>query len=485
MDRSLRHGAIWALGSQVVTQGIRVAGVVVLARLLTEEDYGTASLAVTLASYSVILGDLGYGTALVQATRATQEWASTTWWSAVAAGWIGFGIAAIAAYPAAWLLDTPAVAPLVIAGASTLVFVALGSTSNALLTRSMSFPDIQRVGVIALFVGTVTAIVSATLGAGSWALVAQQVALAASSSVLLLLAAGWRPSLQFSLTAFRSLSRFSLPLTGGSVFYVMQGLLTALLIGRLVGIEELGVWSLAMATVIIPMSLLAAPLGRVVYAAFARMRDRPERIAEVWLSGTALLAAVLFPVLFGLIGVAPDLIPLVFGQRWQGAVPIVQILSLLVMLRSFQTWGASVLDAAGKPHISMALNGAMVAALVPCIWLGSRYGLEGVAAFYVLGVLITGEIPSFLLTIRELSLSVTTVLGRLRGSLVAAAVMLVVVVVLRIGLERIGVHALLRILLTTTSGAVVYVGCLALVDRRLVIQARGMVAGLRTGRRQD
>ena len=68
-----------------------------------------------------------------------------------------------------------------------------------------------------------------------------------------------------------------------------------LLVGHLLGIEELGIWNLSMAIVILPLSLLAAPLSRVIYAAFARMRESPERVAEVWLNGFMLLAAVVLP----------------------------------------------------------------------------------------------------------------------------------------------------------------------------------------------
>ncbi len=77
VERSLKHGAVWAVGTQVASQAIRFGGVIVLARLLTPSDYGAAALALAIASYSSILGDLGYGGALIQAERAPQRLAST------------------------------------------------------------------------------------------------------------------------------------------------------------------------------------------------------------------------------------------------------------------------------------------------------------------------------------------------------------------------------------------------------------------------
>jgi O-antigen/teichoic acid export membrane protein len=483
VETSLRRGAAWAVSSQIVSQAIRIVGVVVLARLLSKQDYGSAGLAVTVASYSVMLGDLGYGTALVQRPKISQHSASTAFWAAIAAGGICFVITALAAYPAARILGTPEITWLVIAGGSTLFLVALGSASNALLTRRMRFGAIQAIGVIALVTATACSTTSAVLAAGPWALVTQQVVLAGMTSMLFILVAKWRPSLQFSLTQFRSMSRFSMPFTGGSVLFAFQSLVTALLVGRLVGIEALGIWTFSMAIVIAPLMLIAAPVARVIYAGFARMRDHTDRVAEIWLSGVTLLAAVILPALFGLIGVAPDFIPYVFGAQWEPAVPIVQILCLLLMLRSLQTWNSSVMDAAGKPHVSMALNGAVLVLLLPCIWIGSEFGLEGVAASYVVATLLAGEIPSFVITTRELSISVGSILHRLKGIVVASALMLVVVVATRILLERAGVGIETRIVTSIVIGALIYVALLSVLARSVaarLLQIGVMASPLRS-----
>ena len=478
IERSLKRGAIWAMGSQVAVQAIRLGGVVVLARLLTPGDYGAAAFAITLASFSMLLGDLGYGTALVQARTASQRWASTACWCALAAGVIGFGLAAIGAYPVAAALGEARVTGLVIAGGATLFLVGLGSTSNAFLTRSMSFGAIQAATVVAWIFATGGGIAAASIGAGPWALVLQQVVIAAVTSALFILAARWRPSLEFSRSAFRSLTKFALPFTGASLFFVLQGLVTVLLVGHFVGVEELGIWNLSMAVVIVPLSLLSAPLARVIYAAFARMRESPERVAEVWLNGSTLLAAVALPALFGLIAVAPDLIPFVFGSQWVGAVTVIQILAVLIMARTLQTWNEAVLDAAGKPRIAMMINAAVLAAVVPSMWLGSQFGIEGAAVSYVLAALVAGELPSFIITTRELSVNAWTVLGRMRGILFSSGATCVAVMFLRQALERRGVAVEPRLVLSVIAGAIVYVSCMALVANGVARDVLRMVRSL-------
>ena len=478
IGRSIKRGAVWAIGSQIAVQAVRLVGVAVLARLLTPNDYGTAALAVTLASFSATLGDFGFGTALVQAATATQRWASTAFWCALGAGAIGWGLVALAAYPAALALGDPEVAPLLIAGGLTLLLVAAGSASNAFLTRSMSFGVIQGAGVAAALLAMVSAIVAASLGAGAWALVLQQLVLAGTMSAFFIVSARWSPSLEFSHTAFRSLSRFAMPLTGAAVLWALQALVTALLVGDFVGIHALGIWNFSLAIVVLPALLLSAPLARVIYAAFTRMRDDRQRVAEVWLNGLMLVGGIVLPALVLLIALAPDLIPLAFGPQWIPAVPVVQILAVFFMCRALQMWNTSVMDSAGKPHVGMILNALILIALPPSIWLGSGFGVKGVAVAYSLASLVFGEIPSFVLTTRELGLKPLQVLGRLREIAISATAAGVAVILLRQALEAGGMGVAPRIAISVAAGAVVYVSTLLLIAPGIARQLLAMVRGL-------
>ena len=344
----------------------------------------------------------------------------------------------------------------------------------------MSFGVIQAATLIGWVAATACAIAAAAMGAGAWALVLQQVVLAAAASLVLILSARWRPSLEFSRTACRSLSKFAFPLTGAQALGVLQPLVTALLIGHLVGIDELGIFTFSLAIVTVPILLAAYPLAQVIYAAFARMRDNPERVANVWLNGLTMLAAVVLPVLFGLIAIAPDLIPLTFGSQWVPAVPVIQILAVYLMSRTLQTWNSPVMDAAGKPHINMVLNAAVLIATLPAIWLGSAFGVEGVAIAFSLAALVCGELPSFVITTRELSLSSLSVLGRLRGIVLSSGAACIAVLFARHSLEDAGLAIELRVVLLVLLGAVIYVSCLTLFARSIARELVRMVSGLGT-----
>jgi len=159
-------------------------------------------------------------------------------------------------------------------------------------------------------------------------------------------------------------------------------------------------------------------------------------------------------------------------------VPVVQILAVFFMSRALQMWNSSVMDAAGKPHVGMILNALVLVALPPSIWLGSEFGVQGVAVAYSLAALLFGEIPSFVLTTRELSLTQLSVLRRLREIALSAVIAGVAVVCVRHLLEAYGIQLEPRIALSVAAGAAFYVSSLALIAPAVARRLLGMVRGL-------
>jgi hypothetical protein len=127
----------------------------------------------------------------------------------------------------------------------------------------------------------------------------------------------------------------------------------------------------------------------------------------------------------------------------------------------------------------MAITGAFLIAVVPSIWLGSHYGIDGVAVAYCAASLLFGELPSFVMTTRELSLRARTVLGRLRGIVPASVAACLAVLLARRALEGLGVPVEPRVVLCVVVGIAVYASCLALIApcvmRELGLLARSFI----------
>jgi polysaccharide transporter, PST family len=483
IERSVRTGVLWKFAGQAGAQSTRFITVVILARLLDPADYGSAAIAVVLAAFAPTVGDMGMGSALVQTDRATRVVRSTVFWASVAFGASISLLFLLLAPPLGRFLDDPRVGTIVAVGGLTFLIYSLGSTSQALFMRGMKFRALELRYLTALVLAGVLAIAAAAAGLGPWALVIQQIALTVTFVALLWWRAEAYPTMTFSRTTFRPLFAFAVRVAGARWARLLELLVLSILIGRLIGIPELGTWSFSMSTVILPLTVITIPIAEVLFAAFSRLQGDRDRIAALWLDSIGLLAAAVLPLLAGLAVVAPDLIPLVFGQQWEVAVPVIQILTVAVIIRCLQSWNAVVLDAAGKPQITLWTQVAALCLTPVAVVVGAEWSIEGVAVCFVVSQLVAVEIPLFVLVLSELRLKPTTVALRLAGIAGAALIMVTVCWPARLGLEQAGVGQAVRAVLTIALGLLVYGAALWFLapDVRRKVMRMG-AAGVRRAR---
>jgi O-antigen/teichoic acid export membrane protein len=456
LERLVGVGVAWKLVGQIGVQGIRLLTVTVLARLLTPGDYGAAAIAIAIASFAPTVSDMGMGAALVQTDGDRRLVRSTVLWTSLAFG-LGLSLLAAAlAGPVGRFLGDPQLGTIIAVGGLTFVICSVGSTNQAVFTREMKFRSIELRYWFGLVVASPIAVVAAILGAGAWALVLQQIVLLASFAVALWWRPGWRPALEFSATAFRRLGSFAIRVAGGRWARLLELLVLSVLVGKLVSVPALGAWSFAMSTVILPLTVIVIPIAEVLFSAFSRLRGERERMAALWLESVRLLAAVILPLLLGLVVVAPDLIPVAFGSHWHVSVAIIQILSVFVIIRSLQSWGSIVLDAVGRPQATLWTQLASLCLTPVGVIIGSQWSVEGVAVCFVLSQLIAVEIPILILVLSELRVALTTLAGRLLGVATATVVMVTACVLGRFALVELGVNMTGRAALTIAVGAVVY-----------------------------
>ena len=482
VERLVGIGITWKLAGQVAIQLARLLTVAVLARLLTPGDYGAAAIAIALASFAPTLADMGLGSALVQTETASRTVRSTAFWASIGSGVALFLIMAAAAEPVARFMGEPEVAGMVVAGGLTYAIYSVGSASQAVYMREMKFRSTELRSWLALVTGGIVAIIAAASGAGPWALALQQIAYIGTLVAALWFRAGWRPTLEFSRPVFRDLWRFAIRIAGGRWARLAELLVLTLLIGRLASVPELGAWSFGMSMVILPLSLIAIPIAEVLFSAFSRLRNEPERMATLWLDSIGYLAAVLLPVLLGLAIVAPDLIPAVFGSRWAVSVGVVQILCIYVLIRGLQGWGSVCLDAVGRPEVTLWTQLASLCLTPVAVVVGVHWGIEGVAACFVVCQIIAVEIPVATIVLSQMRVSMRTLAGRFAGIVAASVIMALACLVARSALESAGVHPGARAALTIGVGIVVYAPALwwlaPHVSRRVFVAGRGHVSKL-------
>lgn len=460
LRRDVVRGLAWKAVSQLVTQGSRVAVGLVIARLLTPDEYGLAAMAIAFSALALVIADPALGAALIQRATVSEADRSTVFWFTVAAGLACTVAGLLLARPVADFFGHAEVAPLFAVESLTFVLVALSATQTALLTRQMAFRSLELRDMAGTLTGAVAAIALAFAGAGAWAIIAQSVVSATVATLLIWRFSTWRPSFVFSLDSLRSSGSY-----GGKLFVARLASylnLNAdnLLIGRYLGAGPLGVYALAYNVMITPLARVAAPVHGVLFPALARLQGDPERLGRAWLRGTRLTAAVTVPGFLGMLAVAPDFVPVVLGTRWNDSIPVLQLLCLAGIVQALQSTLASILQATNRAGTYLRFMLFSSTVNVSAFALGLQWGLVGVAAAFAVAKAL--QLPVFpLLGCRSVGMPVREYVRALRGVLEAAAGMLALVVGARELLISAGVGAAPRLVLLVVVGAVGYLALCA------------------------
>ena len=401
LSRHAVGGMAWVAWGSGAVAVLKIAVLVLLTRLLTPADFGVVSAALVVISFSLNFSHLGLGPAVVQRPNLEPRHISTAFVAS-----LGFGLLVAAAVWAA----APAIAqffrmdqltPVVRALALIFPVSGLATVPESLLQRELRFRLLANRNVVAYGVGYgVIGLGLALLGAGVWALVAAQVSQVVLLTLIIVRAAPPLPRARPTWASLVELLEYGVGLSVARLGVIAASQGDNFVVGRWLGAVALGYYSRAYQLMSVPTTLLGDVLDKVLFPTMARMQDDPRRLASAYLHGTASVALVTLPAGVLAAVLAPELIAVVFGSRWEGLVPPFQVLALGMMFRTSYRMSDSLTRATGKVY-RRAWRHTLFAALVFLgAWLGHYQGLTGVAV----GVL--GALFLTYLMMAHLSLSV-------------------------------------------------------------------------------
>jgi O-antigen/teichoic acid export membrane protein len=454
------RGLAWKVVSQVYGLAWHTAVAITLARLLTPGDYGLAAMVIVFAAIVPVFSDLALGSALVQRRELSEADRSTVFWVSTGIG-AGFTLVGIAlSWPLAAFYGEPEVQPLFAALSLTFVVTALGTTQRALLTRDMNFKSLELRIMLGTLVSGSSGIALAATGFGAWAIVGQQIILATVSTVLLWRFSTWRPRFLFSRDSFRRLAGFGLNVFGTRILFYGNRNADNLLVGRVLGAGPLGVYALSYNIMLAPLSRLGWPIGEVLYPAFSRLQDDPERTAQAWVRINRLVGAITIPATLGLIVVAPEFVTVVLGERWREAEPVIRLLAWVGLLQSLGTLNSAILRARDRTGTLLRYAAiALVASLVG-FTVGLEWGIVGVAAGYAVSSTFVEPLYAWF-TARALGISPLALPRGLRGVFEAAGAMAGLLLATKVGLLPGDLHAAWRFVVLILLGFALYVPLIA------------------------
>ncbi len=467
IGRKAGRGIFW----NFLTYGLGKAGILlttsILARLLSRGDFGLVAIAVVAINFLGVIKDLGLGMALIQRREDVNEAANTVFTINIILGFFLSAILIPFAPLFAGYFNDPMIIPVLRWLGTSFAINALGSVHNIWLMRELDYrrkfiPDMGNTVVKA-----VVSIGLAIAGFGVWSLVFGQILGALASVVLVWVMLPWRPRLTLNKKITRSLMKFGRSIIGGDILTVVVDNLDYIIVGRIFGLAQLSVYTLAYR---LPEMLVIGNLwvmGGVTFPAFSSIQGRPDEMRRGFLTSVRLIELIIVPICLGLAIAADPIVRVLFGDRWLDVIPLLRVLAIYAWLYSLGYHIGDIYKAIGRPDILLKLGLLSLIILIPAMLIGSQFGLIGIAWGHLIAVLIR-RIVSLRIATRFVDVSLVDIFSELKPSFQGGLVM--VPVTLAMLMLTAAINPVLQLVLVVSSGAISYLGILWQVERENLLR---------------
>lgn len=393
LQTGLKRRSVRGIAVTMAAQGVKVAAqfatIIILARLLTPEDFGVFAIVLALLGLLELFKDLGLSGATVQRSDISQEQVSTLFWLNVGLGMLAALALAAAAPLLARMFGHAVLADLTPVVALTLVVTGLAAQHLALLRRQMRFAALAALQTGAELAGMAAAIAAAFSGMGLWSLAVQRLTWAGTMTIGAWIVCRWRPGGPRGLAAVRQLVAFGGNSTGAMILGNAAANLYAMAIGWFWGAAPLGLYGRAQKLVQMPVRNINVPLSAVALPMLSRLVHDPARYRRAYRAIVARVAMAMAPLAALIVAGASPLVSVVLGPAWSDAAPILiwmGVSAVFMPVTYSLSWLYMSQDRTGEMLRASVINTVLTMAAFA---LALPHGLAAIAASYALsGILL-------------------------------------------------------------------------------------------------
>lgn len=381
-------GLKWSIIAKAVTQIFSWISTFLVIRMLTPEDYGVMAIAMvlfTLISYfttngltSVLIRDQGRSPAL-----ESQMFSLSLVVNIILSSLL---------FLLSWQLESyyrnEQVGDVVRFFAIINPLTSFLVVPTSRLQKDMNFKLKSIIEGVAAFVGALSAFTLAYLGFAVWALVLASAAMMICKVALSLYYAPPIPKVTLHLKGIADELYYAAHIQIGTLLWFVYNKVDAIILGRMLGLDKLGIYNVANDIAAIPLSKGSAILNDVGFAAFSKVAsDLP--LAKYYASRSIFMVAlVMFPVFYGLSAISHELINVLVGEKWLEASPVISLLCLIFPLRMISSVLSNFSNALGDAKFNLHNAYVIAAVLISSIATGASFGLIGAALGWVVGYVL-------------------------------------------------------------------------------------------------
>lgn len=380
LKQKAASGMVWSFIQKFGGMGLQFVSGIILARLLTPEDYGCIGM---LSIFMVVANsfvDGGFASALIQKKQPTQKDYSTIFWWNLCMALLMYAILFFCAPLIARFYKMPLLSSVLKVQGLVLIINAFSIIQNNQLRKQFRFKKLTIITLTASVVSIATTIFMAYKGFGVWALVVMNLLSTSIPAVLYWLTNKWHPLLVFSKESFSELFNFGVFMFLSNLVNTFCNNIQGLLIGRFYNPATMGYYSKAKSTEDLASTSVSDIMGQVTYPLFAEYQHDMSLLINAIKRLTVTIAYITFPMMFLLMLLAKPIFILLYSDRWLDSVPYFQILCLAGIATCLQVINYNAIAAVGKSRITFRWT-IIKRTIGLCLMIG------GLAAFGMKGLL--------------------------------------------------------------------------------------------------
>ncbi len=377
-------GIKWNFLQVICYQLIAFFVFLLLARLLKPEDFGLVALASVFIQSTRTFVTFGFSTAIVQRHNLDTEHLDTAFWANLGISITVIFLTFFSAEEIAALFGEPRLAPIITWLSIGFLFSALINVQTAILLRKFDFKLLALRSMTGSLVGGLVGVMLALLNFGAWSLVGRQLTTSLVGVVLIWSIADWRPRFKFSIKHGKDLFNFGISVTGIELLNVVNRHADNFIIGYFLGPVALGYYNIAYRLITIVSDLLVGVVERVMMPTFSRLQKETKRLQRNFYNVIQIVSLISFPAFFAISLLSPELVIMLFGEKWTPSIPVMQVLALVGILQSVLRFHAVIIISLGKPNWRLTLQILEAMTNVIGFLIAVRWGIVAVAISYTI-----------------------------------------------------------------------------------------------------
>lgn len=349
-------GVIWSAVERFSTQGVQFLFGILLARLLTPDDYGMIAMLTIFMAVSQTFIDSGFGNALIRKPDRNESDKATVFFFNIFMAIACYGIIFLAAPFVASFYNMPQLSDILRVLGINLIIQAFGSIQRLNLTIDLNFKVLAKVTFSGAVVGGTAGLICAYNGLGVWSLVVQQMTTMTFRVILFWTLVHWRPKTFFNKTSFKNMFGFGSKLLASGLLNTVYDNVYDLIIGKVFAAATLGNYTRAAHFAQFPSSNITGIFQRVTFPVLSKIQDDHDKLRSAYLKFLNMATLVVFPLMIGLAALAKPFILLVLTDKWVDAILILQIICFPMMWYPVHSINLNVLQVMGRSDLFLKLE---------------------------------------------------------------------------------------------------------------------------------